>query len=466
MLGVLGAGLLLVPARRLRPDVLLCADWPPLAVGAVYGVIYLGGVGLLCASWLSARRVLGEGDVSLRRVLLLGLPVHLVALCGPPFLSPDTLFYAALGRSLAAGGRPDTPVSEVLGALPAAEAFLRVLPPHWRGGTSSYGPAFELLAGAVGRVAGDRLWLHLRLYQATGLAASLGAAALTGLAAGPGAAALVLFCPLLVIEGTGGAHNDVLLALCCAAFALLVLRRRPAWAALALAAGLLVKASALLLLSLQGCVLGLRRLAGRRGVALAAVVAVTVSAAALPWLLRSHAVVAAVGGPAGAFEYCTRSLECLPRVLLRYVLHAPGAARGVALAFRGLGVLWLLLCAAGAIRDERAARASGDAAAGRALLRWSGTFLFGYYLYLHGWSQSWYLLPLLPLLPYADPRLRPAMMTLCVTAVAYYALALPLNCVTSDLAIALSDLAEAVVVIVPPSLVLLRMLRHGNTAPC
>ncbi|MCS6912684.1 MAG: hypothetical protein NZ890_05540 [Myxococcota bacterium] len=439
---MVGAGLLVLPAHRVRPDVVLCDAWPPLAEGTFYGVLYLGGVGLLCACWV---RVLREPDTPpLGRVILSGLPVHLVALLGPPFLSQDPLFYAALGRALAAGGTPDTPLQAV---LPGQDPFLAVLPPHWRGGTSSYGPGFHWLARGVAQLAHDRLWLQLRLYQATGLLASLGTAVLPGWAAGARAAAGVLFCPLLVVEGTQSGHNDVWLALVTAAFSLLLVRGRRLAAGLALLAGLLVKASALLLLAFYGlsALPWPRRPAVRR---------------ALPWLLAAggvgvgvllrpwHPLDVLVGVPGGPFEYCTRSIECLPRVLLRHGLQAPGAAWGVGLAFRAAGLVWLCHCAL-------AAQAEG------APLRWAAALLFVYYLYLHAWSQSWYLLPLLPLLPHACPRLRPAMLTLLGTATAYYALAIPFACVQREWAIALVDLAQGLVVVVPPTAVLYRRLRHG-----
>ena len=66
----------------------------------------------------------------------------------------------------------------------------------------------------------------------------------------------------------------------------------------------------------------------------------------------------------------------------------------------------------------------------------------------------------MPLLPFADPRLLPMMRVLCISAVAYYALVLPLCCVTDSLPIALTDLAEGIVVVVPPTVYLFRLFRR------
>jgi hypothetical protein len=115
----------------------------------------------------------------------------------------------------------------------------------------------------------------------------------------------------------------------------------------------------------------------------------------------------------------------------------------VGLLFRGLGLLWLAWAAL------RAAE-TGES------LRWMATGLFIYYMLLHGWAQSWYLLPLLPLLPFADPRLLPAMRLYCFTAVAYYALVIPYACAFDHTSKALSDLAEALVTEVPPLVVMWR----------
>ena len=159
-----------------------------------------------------------------------------------------------------------------------------------------------------------------------------------------------------------------------------------------------------------------------------------------------HPFTPLLGSPRDPFEYCTRSIECIPRSLLRYILDAPTAAWIVGLCFRGLGGLFLLAMAVRAARRQEL------------LQTLAAAFLF-YYLYLHGWYQSWYWLSLLPLLPFADPRQRPAMTVLCVTAVAFYGLVLIFDCATAPVTVALVDLVEGLMTVVPPTLVLLRASR-------
>jgi hypothetical protein len=154
-----------------------------------------------------------------------------------------------------------------------------------------------------------------------------------------------------------------------------------------------------------------------------------------------------IGSPLAKYEYCTRSIECLPRALLRWVFHLPTVAWLVGLGFRLLGGGFLLSIA---WRRE-------DPLLGRL-----GLGLLIYYLYLHSWSQSWYFLSLLPLIPWAKPQHQPAMLIVCVSACAYYALVLIGNCFAADLPLAVTDLVEGLVVVVPPSISLWR--RRATTA--
>ena len=105
--------------------------------------------------------------------------------------------------------------------------------------------------------------------------------------------------------------------------------------------------------------------------------------------------------------------------------------------------LWLLYAGLRAIRSRRP-------------LAWAGTGLFIYYLLFHGYMQSWYLLSLVPLLPFADARMRPAMITFMLSSLAYYAVHMPFYTATSHAIVAIKEVIEAAVVILPPVAVLLR----------
>jgi hypothetical protein len=151
-----------------------------------------------------------------------------------------------------------------------------------------------------------------------------------------------------------------------------------------------------------------------------------------------------IGRPSDPGLYCTRSPECIPRSIFHFVLHWDLAAWLIGLAFRAAGAFWLLFVAWRASRDGRT-------------LQWYGLALLVYYLYLHGWMQSWYLLPLLPLMPFADPRHLPAMIAACLCGVLYYAIKLTVDCdVVPQPWQAIGDVAEACLVLIPPFYLLMK----------
>lgn len=465
--GLLGALLLSVPGLRYRIDVTSCAvAWPPLGLRSAFVAAYAVALLLLTVAWLGIlRRTQQPGGPSLRRVLVYGALINAAALVSPPFLSDDPLFYAAIGRVLSLGG--GSAYAPLCHALPPGDPFLTALTPAWQCGTSAYFPGFHALAWAIGKLAGSDLTLHLRLYQLSGAATVI----LTGwvlarsLATGrlapaderarpealwpPAAgAAFIVLNPLCIIEGSLNAHNDIWLALGCAVAVRFVLRARPGAALLCLAASLAVKASAALLVGMYGLFLLLNPLRRRWPLSTRWLPQV-----ALGTLLLAIALIvglrfrvgglnhftALVGSPADPWDYCTRSVECLPRVLLRWILHRPTAAWKVGLIFRLLGAAWLASCAWRGGRRPLAALATG---------------LFVYYLYLHGWAQSWYLLSLLPLVPFATAATRPAMLTFCISGCAYYGIYLLGGCVEENLDRGVVDLVEGLFTVVPPSVAL------------
>lgn len=433
-------------AARYRLDRTLCEAWPPLATGYTYAALYLAALAALTYAW---RRLSSGGGIVVGGVIA----THVVALFAAPFLSSDPLMYVAIGRALAGGSAASTDLTTALGA---GHPFLVALPQAWRVGTSAYGPGWNALALLLGRIAGDDLGLALRLHQGAALVAILAGAWLTSRAVSAErrvqAFVLVALCPLALVEGSANAHNDALLVPLVAGALLAWTRARGTLAIALLALGLLVKASMLVVLGPVLLTSLLVRLPDVRQRKRALAVLLGLGVLGLAGLSLLHdgpldALARIVGRPEVAHDHCTRSLECLPRVLFRFVAHMPTAAWVTGLVFRGIGMLWLGLGAWRAAAAPREARVSE--------LAWA---VFFYFLLLHGWAQSWYLLPLLPALPFVreDARYAPAIRTYVVSAVAYYALVLPYSCLSNPITIAVSDLIEAAITVFPPVVVLLR----------
>jgi hypothetical protein len=417
---LVGALLIAALGRRYGLDRSDCAHYPSLAGNLGASAVYLAGIALLTMGWLGLRARARLTDPLWPWAAL----VHLCAMIGPPFLSRDPLAYAAYGRAVGVFHQAST-------APVPWDPLVSLLTASVRGGSSVYAIGFNQLAAGVARLAGDDLALHLRLYQLIGMISVLLAGALLGRRLAP----LVWFCPLAIVEATQNGHNDALMMIAVAGFAALTVRRHPLAATLSLGGALLIKASAWIPLSI-------RLFTDRR------VRILMIAAAPLALLmLRGSNLMALLGSPHDPYDYCTRSIECLPRVLLRWVFAMPTAAWVIGLCFRALAALWLGHVSLRAARDGQ-------------LLRWMASGVFVYFLLLHGWSQSWYLLMLLPLVPFAGERVRPAMMTAMVSAVAYYAVAIPFECSSAPLPMAIRDLLGALITIVPPVLVWAHEL-HG-----
>jgi hypothetical protein len=360
--------------------------------------------------------------------------------------------YAAIGRALAGGASTSTDLSTALGP---AHPFLAALPSAWRVGTSAYGPAWNALAAGLGHLAGNDLGLALRLHQVVSATAVLGGAWLTSRAVEAShrtaAFVAVALCPLALVEATVNAHNDALLVPLVAGALLSFRRDRAGLAVVLLGIGVAVKASMALVVGPVVLTAILARFPTRQKRVRVLAVGVVLGLAALAGLTfladgPLDALARIVGRPDVPYDHCTRSLECLPRVLFRFVLSMPRAAWSTGLVFRAIGIVWLGL---GALR---AASVPPEERVG--VLTASLAF---YFLLLHGWAQSWYLLPLLPALPFVrDPRHAAALRVYLVSAVLYYALVLPFSCLTSQVTIAVADLVEAAITVFPPLVVLLR----------
>ncbi len=499
---LLGTGLILVGAQLFRIDHVRCTNWPPLSTGYPYALAYVAALTLLTIGWLglselgaapadpltpkaarAADSVAGRQAVSLSFILLVGIACNVLATLVPPFLADDGLAYAAVGRALGVYHKDMfAPLGE---SLPLSDPVRIAISSNygWLSVGSAYAPGFNWLAGRIARLAGQDVALSLHLFQLCSMAAAVLAAVVAGRAAflfvlgqPPGAAgspalhrtaqaagnratALVLLCPLTIIEAANNAHNDSFLMLSVAGFALCVVRGRTLLALGALAAALLIKASALLLVGLYGVHLlaaafDFRLPALKRRYVLAALAAaipltVVLVFQLLPWLMRYSSTTARLlGSPGDEYPYCTRSLECLPRAFLHMVLGMRTAAWLVGLGFRALAGAFLLFMA---LRSER----------GAGHLRYAASFIFFYYLFLHGYSHPWYVLSLLPLLPYAERRYLPAMLALPLGNLAHYTLDFPYNCDHSVFMVALTETLQGLIVLVPSIVLLVK----GRPAP-
>lgn len=448
----LSATLLLGPiGQHFRIDLYRCPVWPVWPVRLALCVSFLLCVGCLWFAWQKLLRLAEAGLLSLRFAAFSTVLWHGAALLSPPFLSDDPLFYLALGRALSVD--PGAAGKSLVSVLGTADEVVRLLPPHWQQGQSAYQSGFHALAWLVQAVPGLSLSGRLTVYQAMSFAAVLGASALCarvvqrqGLSAAVGFS-LVGLSPLAVLEATLSAHNDVWLLLCMAAFVFFRSASRRT-APVCLLLGLLIKLSALLPLMLL-CAAWLQRNCARfLGSLSARMRLVLLFAAALAGFLLLLARLPApvlwglLGSPDAPWEMCTRSLECLPRAVLRYVFLRPDWSYAVGVVARFASGCWLLWVA----RPSQRASDLEAMAAG----------LFGYYLYFHGWAQTWYFLPLLPLQLHLGARPRRAFEALGFSGCGYYALALFRNCVTHPAQVALFELAEGLATVLPPTVILLR----------
>jgi hypothetical protein len=153
---------------------------------------------------------------------------------------------------------------------------------------------------------------------------------------------------------------------------------------------------------------------GRRvAVALAGLGGAALLFAFAPWLRTLTNV---IGTPADLADHCTmRQLECAARFGLRFLFSAHRAAFGLGLVFRAASLAFLLWAALRGAAPERR-------------LSTLALFFGLYFLVFGGWSQSWYYLPLLALLPFAAPAHQRLLGSICVSAVAFYPTHLLFGC--------------------------------------
>ncbi len=183
--------------------------------GAVALATALATVGLFLLYGLAYRLCRGRNE---RRwwifVLAFALLFALANFFVAPITSLDLYDYIARGRITALyGGNPYVHAPEKYANDPMVDYV------SWRSATSAYGPLWEALSALLVRLAGNSLWSNMVAQKALALAAYLLsvfllAATLRHTAPQRALAGTLLFAwnPLVLMEGLGNAHNDMLMA--------------------------------------------------------------------------------------------------------------------------------------------------------------------------------------------------------------------------------------------------------------
>lgn len=327
-----GAG---APAWLVRPGTALGLDRLSRE-----GLAVLGAAALFAAAlaFLWALRAAWHGELTIRRVLIVGVLLHILAIAIPLFLSRDVYSYGIYGRMVSRLG------ANPYATIPAAffdDPSYRLVSVDWIDSTSVYGPAFTAVSAAVTRAVSSPAGTVLA-FKALAAVASVGTMLLVLAAArrtlperAAFAAALIGWNPVVVFHAVAGGHNDTLLGLLVAAGVLFLLASKPLPATGALVVGTLVKVSGAIPLIVAAAGSVARRAAGTRARALAlhAGVAVGVS---LPFLIP---FMQSEDPTLGTLEVATRQGWLAPSRFVLVTLRGAARAMGGDLAADIVGLL-------------------------------------------------------------------------------------------------------------------------------
>ena len=396
-------------------DVLLFLYLPFLA-----GLILTG----LCALRLAPR----ANRLSWRALWSWALAVQVCGFLALALTSSDVFIYLCLGALRLAGLSPDTTPPSALGRSPLLEPVLGVV---WVDEPSPYGPLFHSVAAAaawIGARIGSQMWGAFWVFKGAMLAAVLIAliAAARHLAAAKPAVAAEVFVllalgPLLAWEIQGQGHNDGLLFLSLVGFLAAATKGRDALAAVALAAGVVVKCVLAPLLALY--VILVARTSWRRAIVFGVVSLLVIGASlATEWPSVSlRALLPLLGGNAARHAHSLADLFCL-------VLDRAGFPAASAVTYRLIASASILLCAALFVWTAVKARSLVELARGFLVLLFAG--------YLSApWFQPWYVTWALPfLIVEPDGRWRRFIAVFAVITVAQWMVPLdPVTTVIGDL---------------------------------
>ena len=213
---------------------------PLMIVGLLATVSAAGGFVLLV-------REAWAGRIPVRTVVLLTVGFHVIVLMLPLLFSRDVYSYAYYGRIVSTyGGNPYvlTPSDFPLNGL------WHLTWPGWRETPSVYGPLFTWMSALMTRVIKKPTEV-VASFQLLAALASLGTVAVVGRLVqkvrperAAFAIAMIGCNPIVVYHVVGGGHNDILVAFFVACAVSFLFARRELLAAISLALGMSVKASA------------------------------------------------------------------------------------------------------------------------------------------------------------------------------------------------------------------------------
>jgi len=248
------------------------------------GAVWVAGLILLFVGYLVAIHVIERNSVSLWLVLTFSLAFGLTLIWLYPVTATDLFQYVMRAR-----------VQVVYGANPMAvppnnfpdDALLPFLG-EWKNTLSPYGPAWELLSGTVASLGFTEAVSGALAYKVVALLAYLVCVAALFWGTGRDLSAVLFFAwnPLVLLQGLGNGHNDLVM-LAWLLLALVLWQRSGNWlmATAALSLAVLTKASAAVMAPLLlVAVLRTQPTWRQRGIAFAGMAAVGIGLTILAYL--------------------------------------------------------------------------------------------------------------------------------------------------------------------------------------
>jgi hypothetical protein len=303
------------------------------AAAALSAILIFAAVG----AFLYALRLAWRGEVGIRRVIIVGILLHILALAIPLFLSRDVYSYGIYGRMVSDYGA--NPFVATPDAFPRDPVF-PLVSEDWRASPSVYGPAFVALSAGITTVAtspASMVWAFKLVAALAGVATMflvVAAARRVHPRRAAFAAALIGWNPVVVFHGVAGGHNDALVGLALAGAVLLLVIRKELAATAVLVLGSLVKLTGAVPLVIAVSAAVLRRPRGRRLGALGAHAGIG-ALVALPFIVPFFQT---RDPTLGTLELSTRRGWLAPSAFLAKLLRGTGRVLGLPEAGTALGV--------------------------------------------------------------------------------------------------------------------------------